>query len=103
MHCHQDGVGDALGAFALEVMLGHPEAVVAEPVHQLGHRFCLAKGAGEMGVRKAPLIDWRAAITEVVEVGVAGKKAVELADHERSPDVAPSARDFGFKDLLESS
>ncbi len=43
-------VGDALGAFALEMVLGHPERVVAEPVHQLGHGLGLVERGGEVVV-----------------------------------------------------
>src|SRR5262249_39532861 len=34
-----------------------------------------------MRVRVAPLIDWRAAVADVVKIGVAGIEAVELRDH----------------------
>src|SRR5262249_10098713 len=33
VQCHKDGVGNAFSAFALEVMLGHPETVVAKGIH----------------------------------------------------------------------
>ena len=36
-------VRDALVAFVLEMVLGHPEGVVAEPVHQLRHRLGLVE------------------------------------------------------------
>ena len=36
---HQQHVGDALGAFRLEVVLRHPEGAVAQAIHQLGHRL----------------------------------------------------------------
>jgi len=42
---HQQHVGNALGAFALEVMLGHPEGVVAEAIHLLRDRLCLPQRA----------------------------------------------------------
>jgi hypothetical protein len=86
MHRHHQEVGDALGAFALEMMLGHPEAVVAEAVHQLGHVLGLAQRGGQMPVVVAPLVDRRAAIADVVEVGMAGKQAVKLGDHGVFPD-----------------
>src|SRR5262249_13745258 len=66
---------------ALEVVLGHPEAVVAEPVHQHGHGLGLAERARKMRVRIAPRVDRRAAVTDVVEIGVAGVEAGELCDH----------------------
>ena len=85
VHRHQDVVGDAFGAFALEVMLGHPETVVAEAVHQLGHGLGLAERGRQVRVPVAPLVDGRAAVANVVEVGMAGKKAVELGDHGAFP------------------
>jgi len=81
VHAHQDVVGDALGAFALEMVLGHPEAVVAELIHQHGHRLGLGQRARKMRIRIAPFVDRRAAVADVVEVGVAGVEAVELGDH----------------------
>src|SRR5215510_9262939 len=34
-----------------------------------------------MRVRVAPIVDWRAAVADVVKIGVAGIEAVELRDH----------------------
>ena len=82
---HQEIVGNALRAFALEVMLGHPEAVVAEAVHELGHGLGLAQRRRQVRIREAPVVDGRAAIADVVEVGMAGIKAVELGDHGEFP------------------
>ncbi len=47
---HHQHVGDALGAFALEVMFGHPEGGVAEAVHLLRDGLGFAEGGGQMGV-----------------------------------------------------
>ena len=44
---HHQHVGDALGAFRLEVVLGHPERAVAEPIHQLRHGLGLAQRGGQ--------------------------------------------------------
>src|SRR5256885_13044792 len=41
VQCRHQDVGNALVAFALKMMLGHPEGVVADPVHQPGHRLGL--------------------------------------------------------------
>ena len=46
------------------------------------------EGAGEVGVGVAARIDRRAAVAEVVEVGVPGKQAIEFADHHVLPDKA---------------
>src|SRR5262245_40021315 len=43
VQCHKDGVGNAFSAFALEVMLSHPETVVAKTIHERGHRLGLAQ------------------------------------------------------------
>ena len=87
VHAHQDVVGDALGALALEMVLGHPEAVVAEPVHQHRHGLGLGQRGREMRVRITPRVDGRAAVADVVEIGVAGVEAVELGDHGGGPAV----------------
>ena len=81
VQCHKDGVGNAFSAFALEVMLGHPETVVAKAIHERGHGLGLAQRSCEVGVRVTPLVDRRSAITDVVEVGMTGIEAVKLGDH----------------------
>ena len=73
MQCHENGVGNALGAFMLEVVFGHPEAVVAKAIHEFGHGLGLAQGGCEMRVRVTSLVDRRPAIADVVEVGMAGE------------------------------
>src|SRR5215831_8691176 len=81
VQCHKDGVGNAFSAFALEVMLGHPETVVAKAIHERGHGLGLAQRSCEVGVRVTPLVDGRSGITDVVEVGMTGIEAVKLGDH----------------------
>ena len=78
---HQDGVGNALRALGLEMMLGHPEAVVAEPIHDLGHVLGLAERRRQMLVAVAAVVGGRAGIADVIEVGMASIQAVELGDH----------------------
>src|SRR5215510_14866452 len=68
-------------AFALEVMLGHPETVVAKAIHERGHGLGLAQRSCKVRVRVTPLVDGRSAITDVVEVGMTGIEAVKLGDH----------------------
>jgi hypothetical protein len=81
VQCHKDGVGNAFSAFALEVMLGHPETVVAKAIHERGHGLGLAQRSCKVRVRVTPLVDGRPAITDVVEVGMTGIEAVKLGDH----------------------
>src|SRR5215472_13710657 len=78
VQCHKDGVGNAFSAFALEVMLGHPETIVAKAIHERGHGLGLAQCSCEVRVRVTPLVDGRSAITDVVEVGMTGIEAVKL-------------------------
>ena len=78
---HEDSVGNALRAFGLEVMLGEPETVVAQAIHEPGHGLGLAQRRCEVRVGITPLVDGRPSIADIVEVGVTGKKAVKLGDH----------------------
>ena len=48
VHRQHQHVRDALVALRLEVMLGHPQRVLAELVHQLGDGLGLVEHAGEM-------------------------------------------------------
>ena len=82
---HHQHVWNALRALALEMMLGHPERVVAVPVHHLGHRLGLEEGGRQVLVVVAALIDRRALVAAIVEIGVACEQAVELGDHVASP------------------
>ncbi len=72
---HHHDVGDALVAFALEMMLGHPEGVVAETVHELRHALRLVEDGGELLVRIAPLVGGRRVLAHVAKVDVAGEIA----------------------------
>jgi hypothetical protein len=81
VQCHEDGVGNAFSAFMLEVMFGHPEAVVAKAIHEIGHGLGLGQGGCEMRVRVTSLVDRRPAIADVVEVGMTSVQAVKLGDH----------------------
>src|SRR5262245_22221299 len=85
VHGQQDVVGDAFGALTLEVMLGGPKAVIAESVHKSGHGLGLAERSGQVRVRIAPLVDGRAAVADVIEIGMTGKEAIKLGDHEAFP------------------
>ena len=76
-------VRDALIALALEMVLGHPEGAVAEPVHQLGHRLGLVEYGGQLLVGQAALVHRDPAIADIVHVDMTGKQAVEFGDHRR--------------------
>ena len=81
MQRHHQHVGDALIAFGLEVMLRHPECVVAHAVHQLGHRLGLGERGGELLVRIAAVVDRDAAVAHVLDIDMAGERTVEFGDH----------------------
>jgi len=68
-----------------------PEGVVAEPIHQLGHRFCLVENGGELFVRKPAVVHRGAAIPRILHVDVPGKQTVEFGDHGDPPEKSPIA------------
>jgi hypothetical protein len=81
---HHQHIGDALVAFTLEMMLGHPERVVAHPVHELGHCLRLVEHGDQVLVWKPAIVHRNPAITDVVHVDMTGKQAVEFGDHGRT-------------------
>ena len=81
---HQD-VGDALVALSLEVVLGHPEGVVAGPVHQLGHGLRLVEDRRQVLVGQPPVVDRRALQPRVLKVHVPRKKAPKPGNHAQPP------------------
>src|SRR5260370_20365621 len=97
VQCHKDGVGNAFTAFALEVVLGHPETVVAKAIHERGHGLGLAQRSCEVGVRVTPFVDGRSAITDVVEVGMTGIEAVKLGDHREFSVPTNQGRIAGYR------
>ena len=52
VHRHHQDVGDALVAFMLEVVFGHPERVVAQAVHQLRHGLRLIEDGTRCSLEK---------------------------------------------------
>ena len=82
-----DQVGQALVTLALEVMLGRPQHVIAESVHQL----CDVAGRGEDlpqpfgGV--ASFISGRAGPADVVELDLSDIEHVEVSDHRSNPAI----------------
>ena len=85
MHRGHEHVGDALVALVLEVVLGHPEGVVAGPIHQLGDGLSLVEDGDQLVVGEPARVDRRARVADVVHVDVAGKQTVELGNHARLP------------------
>ena len=90
VHRHHQEVGDAFRAFGLEMVLGHPEGVVAEPVHALGVVHRLVQHAGQFLVRIPAVVDWRAGVARVLQIDRADVGTVEFCDH-RAPHSAASA------------
>jgi hypothetical protein len=73
-------VRNAFHAFVLEMVLRHPKGVVARPVHQLRHRLAFVEDAGEMLVWIAAVVPRHPAITDILDVHMAGKQAVKFRD-----------------------
>ena len=68
-------------ALSLEVVLPHPERVVAGPVHQLSELTRLAIDRDEIVIRRSPAFNGRARESEPVHLDVATVEAVEVFDH----------------------
>ena len=71
MYRHHQDVRDALVTFVLEVVLGEPEGVEAEPVHALRDRFGLRKHRHEVFVRVAALVRRRRILAHVAQIDMA--------------------------------
>ena len=69
---HHQEIGQALVAFRLEVVFGHPHRVVAVPVHGGGDGLSLFENRGEMIIAETAVVHRRAAVPEVVHIHVAG-------------------------------
>ena len=76
-----DQVGKDLVAFALEVMLGGPQHVEAELVHELGDVARGEEGLAQPLVRIAPVVGGRAVEPDMVELDLADIENVEFPDH----------------------
>ena len=82
MHREHEHVGDAFVSLALEMMLRHPEGVIAEPVHELGHGLRFVEHGGEALVGEAAVVHRHAAVAHIVHVDMAGEQAIEFGDHD---------------------
>ena len=88
---HQE-VGDALVALGLEVVLGHPEGVVAVLVQGLGDGHALVEGGGEVLVGVGAVVDRGSAVADVFHVDVAGVQAVKGGNHQMPPVIGRETR-----------
>ena len=92
VYAHHQQVGDALIALGLEVVFGHPEGVVAQPVHEQGNGFGLVEHGGQVFIGEGAVVDGNTRIADVVHVHVAGKKTVELVNHGLSSRIKVQGR-----------
>ena len=76
-----DQVGKDLVALALEMVLGRPQHVEAEVVHELRDVAGGPEGLPQPLVRIAPVVGRRAVEPDVVELDLADIQHVELLDH----------------------
>ncbi len=81
MDRQQQDVGQALVAFALEVVLGQPEGVVTVPIQRAGDGGRLVECRQQPLVREPAGVDRRRVEANVVEIYVAGVQAAETGDH----------------------
>src|SRR5207253_7238824 len=79
-----DEVRKALIALVLEVVLGGPQRVVPEVVHELSDVAGTEERLAEPGVVIAPRIGRRALQADVLELDLANVQSVDSLDH-RSP------------------
>ena len=68
--CKQE-VGQAFVAFALEVVLGEPQGVIAEAVGGLGYLVGDGEGGGEVLVGEKAVVGGGARVAEIIDVDVA--------------------------------
>ena len=85
MESQHQHVRDALVPFALEVVLGQPEDVVAGPVHELRDGLALREHRGQALVGQPAVVRGRALEPFVVQIDVAREQAAESRDHARAP------------------
>ena len=84
VHRHHEDVGDQLRAFWLEVVLSHPECVVAALIHALGILHDFVQGPREFWLRETPFVDRRPRVAEVLHIDGAKIGTVEFRDHRLS-------------------
>ena len=69
----------------LEVVLGHPEVVVSQPVHVLGQGEAGFEGRGQVLVGVPPIVYRRSLEPDVLHVHMPRVKAPESRDHSLPP------------------
>ena len=77
---HQD-IRDAFIPFVLKMVLGHPEGIVTDTIHQLRHRLGFVEHARQVFVGKSTVVHRSTAITDIVHVDVSREQTVEFRDH----------------------
>ena len=90
---HQDEVGDALVAFVLEVMFGHPHTVEAALVHMLGEGVGVVVSLGQLFVGVAAAVGGGAVGADVVQVNLADIEDGKPLYH---PGSAPLGKGLGW-------
>src|SRR5207302_1224946 len=78
---HEDQIGDALIAFALKVVLGQPQSVVAKRIHFARHVFGHRHRFDEPLVRIAALVSWSSVASDFLQCDVTDIQDGELLDH----------------------
>ena len=84
-----DQVGEDLVALALKMMLGRPQHVEAEFVHELSDVARGEERLGQLSVGIAPLVGGRAVDPDIVELDLTDVEDVKLLDHGLSPGLVP--------------
>ena len=92
MYDEHQQVGDALVAFGLEVVLGHPESVVAVLVQGLRDGHAFVKSGGEILVGVGAVVYRGTAVADVFHINVARIQAVKGGNHQMPPVIGREAR-----------
>lgn len=80
-----DQVRDALVAFRLEMVLGHPHGVEAIIIQGLRDGFGLAENGHQVIVVEFPVVHRLAAVADIGHIYVAGIHTVKFSDHISNP------------------
>ena len=81
MNRHHENVGYALVTLRLKVVFGHPEGIVAQPVHQLSDVLGLVKSRDQVVIGENTVVHGSTAVAYIVHVHVPGEQAVEFGNH----------------------
>ena len=97
VHTQLEDVRDALVALRLEVVLRHPEIVVAKLVLENAHGLRLVEDGSEPFVGVEPVIGGSGRETDVLEIYVSCEQASEFVNHGVLPSCAQVAIDAHCK------